>query len=330
MATFAKDFLSIDDISPLQIRALIECARQLKAERLSGYFPERLKHKSIVLLFDKSSTRTRCAFEVAAAEEGAHVTVLTNSHFGKKESIADTAQVLSRYYHGIQHRGNDLDDVYALAKSASVPVWNGLTDQNHPTQAIADVMTISEQVDKPYQAIKVVFVGDALCNTATSLMRACSKLGMHFYAYAPTSRHPDVAQQQSLAKTAQSHGGSIVFTDDKALAMIDADIVYTDVWFSMGEEDEMAARIKLLQPYQVNTALMTATENPRAKFMHCLPAFHDTQTQIGQTVAQQLGYDSLEVTDAVFQGPQSIVFDQAENRLHTIKAIMLATLQITV
>lgn len=323
-----RSLLTLQDFSSQEINYLLELSAKLKAKKKSKLLGTELQGKNIALIFAKPSTRTHCAFEVAAYDEGAQVTLLTNSHLGHKESIADTAKFLGRLYDGIQYRGFAHEEVELLAKHAGVPVWNGLTDQDHPTQALADLLTIQEHIKKPFKDIKVVYVGDARNNVATALLIACSKLGLHFTALAPkelqipenliTEITHDIQQTNSTARIEQS--------SDIASATLLADVIYTDVWVSMGEEEQFQQRIELLKPYQVNEAMLANTQNDHVIFMHCLPAFHNTETEIGFKVKQQFGLDSMEVTDQVFNSKHSVVFDQAENRLHTIKAVMIATL----
>ena len=320
-----RSFLTLLDYTPDEIRKLLDLAAQVKKEKKDGVFPERMKNRNVVLLFEKTSTRTRCAFEVAALDEGAHVTFLSNSQMGKKESLEDTAKVLGRFYDGIEFRGFKQETVEMLAKYSGVPVWNGLTDLYHPTQVLADLLTIMEHVKKPLSEVKFVFVGDARNNMGNSLMIGCAKMGMHFTALAPKTLFPSenlVKKMQELCKTT---GGTIELSDHTD-AVKGADIIYTDVWVSMGEEEHYPERIKLLSPYQVNSDLMKKTENPDVKFMHCLPSFHDLETSVGRSVYEQYGLKEMEVTDEVFRGKGSIVFDEAENRMHTIKAVMLATM----
>lgn len=321
-----RHFLTLKDFSPLEIQYLLDLSQDLKSKRHLGNHDKLLVGKDIVLLFEKASTRTRCAFEIAAKEEGANVTYLSDSHLGKKESIADTAMVLGRYYDGIEFRGFKQETIELLAKHAGIPVWNGLTDEDHPTQVLADLFTIREQVAKPLNKVKLVYIGDARNNMGNALLIGAAKMGLHFVAAAPASLFPNanlIAEMQEIAKNT---GAKLEFISDPQIAVKSADIIYTDVWASMGEEAKLAERIKLLQPYQVNQALLAATKNPDVKFMHCLPAFHDTNTEIGQQVFKQFGLTAMEVTDEVFQSTHSIVFDQAENRLHTIKAILVATI----
>lgn len=320
-----NSFLTLLDYTPDEIRALLDLAAQVKAEKKAGIFPERLKHKNIVLLFEKTSTRTRCAFETAGYDEGARVTFLSNSQMGKKESLEDTAKVLGRFYDGIEFRGFRQETVELLAKHSGVPVWNGLTDLYHPTQVLADLLTIREHVQKPLSDVHFVFVGDARNNMGNSLMIGCAKMGMHFTALAPKSLFPGEALTAKMRELCKTTGGSITLSDSID-AVRGADVIYTDVWVSMGEEDRYAERIRLLEPYRVDRAMMEATGNPDVKFMHCLPSFHDLETAVGRDVFETYGLKEMEVSDEVFRSDASIVFDEAENRMHTIKAVMLATM----
>lgn len=320
-----RHLLTLKDYTPDEIRGLIDFAAELKAKKAKGEIGELLRGKNIVLLFEKTSTRTRCAFEVAAFDEGANVTFLTNSQMGKKESIEDTAIVLGRFYDGIEFRGFQQETVEELAEHAGVPVWNGLTDRYHPTQILADMLTIQENFGE-LKGLRVAFVGDARNNVAHSLMIGCAKLGMHFVAVAPKELFPDselVAEMEELCKET---GGSVTLSEDIAAGVKDCDAVYTDVWVSMGEEDQMAKRIEELLLYQVNAAMLAATGKDETIFLHCLPAFHDENTSVGADVAAKFGISEMEVTDEVFRSPASKVFDEAENRMHTIKAVMCATL----
>lgn len=320
-----RNFLTLLDYTPDEIRALLKLAHQVKAEKKARIFPERLKNRNIVLLFEKTSTRTRCAFEVAANDEGAKVTFLSNSQMGKKESLEDTAKVLGRFYDGIEFRGFEQKTVELLAKHSGVPVWNGLTDLYHPTQVLADWMTIEEHVRKPLHEVRFCYVGDARNNMGNSLMIGCAKMGMQFVGIAPKSLFPSedlVNRMQELCKTT---GGSITLSDDIA-AVKGADVIYTDVWVSMGEEDQFAERIQLLSPYRVTMDMLRRTENPNVVFLHCLPSFHDLETAVGRSIYDRFGITEMEVTDEVFRSPHSVVFDEAENRMHTIKAVMLATM----
>lgn len=320
-----RSFLTLLDYTPDEIRKLLDLAAKVKEEKKNGVFPERLKHKNIVLLFEKTSTRTRCAFETAGYDEGARVTFLSNSQMGKKESLEDTAKVLGRFYDGIEFRGFRQETVELLAKHSGVPVWNGLTDLYHPTQVLADLLTIREHVQKPLSDVHFVFVGDARNNMGNSLMIGCAKMGMHFTALAPKSLFPGEALTAKMRELCKTTGGSITLSDSID-AVRGADVIYTDVWVSMGEEDRYAERIRLLEPYRVDRAMMEATGNPDVKFMHCLPSFHDLETAVGRDVFETYGLKEMEVSDEVFRSGASIVFDEAENRMHTIKAVMLATM----
>lgn len=320
-----RHFLTLLDFTPEEITGLLDFAAELKAKKKAGIRGDLLAGKNIVLLFEKTSTRTRCAFEVAAYDEGANVTFLTNSQMGKKESIEDTAKVLGRFYDGIEFRGFRQETVNALAEFSGVPVWNGLTDTYHPTQILADMLTIREHFGD-LKGRKLVFAGDARNNMGNSLMIGCAKLGMHFAAVAPESLHPDEKLVAQMRELCQKTGGSITITDNIETGVKDADVLYTDVWVSMGEEDQMAERIALLKDYQVNQAMVEATGNPDVIFLHCLPAFHDLETTIGADVYEKYGLDSMEVTDEVFRSERSLVFEEAENRMHTIKAVMCATI----
>jgi ornithine carbamoyltransferase len=278
------------------------------------------------LLFEKTSTRTRCSFEVGAYDEGARVTCLSNSQMIKKESIEDTAKVLGRYYDGIEFRGFKQDTVEILATYAGVPVWNGLTDLYHPTQILADFLTIKENIDKPLNKTKLVYVGDARNNMGNSLLIGAAKLGMDFTAIAPKELFPDEKLVQEMQIVAQETGSKIQFTEDIVEGVQNADAIYTDVWVSMGEEDKFEERINQLKPYQVNMEMINNSGNPDVIFLHCLPAFHDDKTVIGANIKKKFGLDAMEVTDEVFKSKYSKVFDEAENRMHTIKAVMVATI----
>ncbi len=321
-----RHLLTLKDFTPLEIRYLLDLSMDLKRKKRAGTHGEMLKGKNIVLLFEKTSTRTRCAFEVAAFDEGAQVTFLSNSQMGKKESIEDTAKVLGRYYDGIEFRGFKQETVADLARYAGVPVWNGLTDLYHPTQILADFMTIMEHVDKPLNQVKLVYVGDARNNMGNSLMIGAAKMGMHFVGVAPKELFPTEGLIAEMQEVANETGAKLEFTDNIDAGVKDADAIYTDVWVSMGEEDKFAERIKQLKPYQVNMEMMKKTNNPDVIFMHCLPSFHDTKTVIGKDISEKFGIESMEVSDEVFRSKHSVVFDEAENRMHTIKAVMVATI----
>ncbi|ADK83057.1 ornithine carbamoyltransferase [Sediminispirochaeta smaragdinae] len=321
-----RSLLTLKDYTPEEIRYLLDLSVDLKRKKRSGIRGNLLVGKNIVLLFEKASTRTRCAFEVAAFDEGAQVTFLTNSQMGKKESIEDTALVLGRFYDGIEFRGFKQETVELLARYSGVPVWNGLTDLYHPTQILADFMTIMEHVDKPLSKVKLVFVGDARNNMGNSLMLASAKMGMTFVAVAPKELHPSGEMVDYAASVAKETGAVISMTDNIAEGVKDADVIYTDVWVSMGEEAQFAERIKLLKPYQVDMKMMKSTGNPDTLFMHCLPSFHDLETSIGKEIHTKFGLAEMEVTNEVFRSKHSVVFDEAENRMHTIKAVMVATI----
>ena len=322
-----KDFLKLLDFTPEEIAYLLELAADLKAKKKAGIPHALCQGKNIALIFEKTSTRTRCAFEVAGHDLGMGVTYLdpTGSQIGKKESIADTARVLSRMFDGIEYRGFGQSIVEELAQYADVPVWNGLTNEFHPTQILADFLTIQEHCGG-LKGKKLVYMGDARYNMGNSLMVGCAKMGMHFVACAPEKYFPDAALIAECQAIAMETGATLEFQTDPAKAVQGADVVYTDVWVSMGEPVEVwKERIADLAPYQVNAQLM-AQVGEKTVFMHCLPAFHDHKTIVGKEMGEAFGRDAMEVTDEVFEGPQSIVFDEAENRMHTIKAVMAATL----
>ena len=322
-----QDFLKLLDLTPAEIGGLLELAAQLKAKKKNGE-PHRLcEGKNLALIFEKTSTRTRCAFEVAARDLGMGVTYLdpTGSQIGKKESVADTARVLSGMFDGIEYRGYGQAIVEELAAYASVPVFNGLTDEAHPTQILADFLTVQEHFGK-LQDIRFTYLGDARLNMGNSLMVGCAKMGLHFTAGAPKGYFPDPALIAACEKIAAETGATLRFCEDPAEAVRDAQVVYTDVWVSMGEPDAVwEERIAALSPYQVNETLM-AQAAPEAVFMHCLPAYHDKKTAIGKEKCEKFGRDAMEVSDGVFEGPQSVVFEEAENRMHTIKAVLAATI----
>ncbi len=322
-----RSFLKLLDFSPAEIRYLIDLSKNLKDLKRAGIPHDTLKGKNIVLLFEKTSTRTRCSFEVAAHDLGMGVTFLDpgSSQMGKKESIADTARVLGRMYDGIEYRGFSQELVEELAQYAGVPVWNGLTDEYHPTQMIADLLTIEEKLGR-LKGVNFVYMGDARNNMGNSLMVACAKMGLNFTACAPKELFPAEDLVAKCKEIAKESGATITLTEDVQAGTKNADVIYTDVWVSMGEPDEVwESRLKLLKPFQVNKAVMD-NANPEAIFMHCLPAFHDLKTEVGKTVGEKFGITEIEVTDEVFESKQSVVFDEAENRMHTIKAIMLATI----
>lgn len=322
-----KSFLKLLDFTPEEINGLIDYAIELKKQKKQGIPHKICDGKSIALIFEKTSTRTRCAFEVAAADLGMHPTYLdpTGSQIGKKESIADTARVLGRMYDGIEYRGFGQDIVEKLSEYAGVPVWNGLTNEFHPTQILADFMTIKEHFGS-LKNIKLVYMGDSRYNMGNSLMVGCAKMGMHFVACTNKKYFPDEKLVKECQEIAKQTGAVLEFIEDAAIATKNASVIYTDVWVSMGEPDEVwEERIKELMPYQVNSKIMK-NAGPQCKFMHCLPAFHDLNTTIGKTISEKFGIDCMEVTDEVFESEASIVFDEAENRMHTIKAVMAATL----
>ncbi len=322
-----KHFLKLLDFTPAEITELLDLAAKLKQMKKDGKEHRWCEGKSVALLFEKTSTRTRCAFEVAAYDLGMHPVYLDpkSSQMGKKESIPDTARVLGRMFDGIEYRGFAQEIVEELANYAGVPVWNGLTNEFHPTQILADFLTIREHFGK-LSGTKLVYLGDARYNMGNSLMVGCAKMGMHFVACAPESYYPDKKLIAACQAIAAETGAVLEFSADPMKAVQGADVLYTDVWVSMGEPDEVwAERIRDLTPYRVTQELMDLAE-PQCRFMHCLPAFHDLKTSIGQEIYEKFGIDCMEVTDQVFEGPRSIVFDEAENRMHTIKAVMAATL----
>lgn len=326
-----RHFLKLLDFTSEEIAYLLQLSAELKKTKKAGTELQRLKGKNIALIFEKTSTRTRCAFEVAAFDQGAHVTYLdpTGSQLGKKESIRDTARVLGRMYHGIEYRGFEQARVEELAKHAGVPVWNGLTNEFHPTQALADILTMQEHSEKPLKQTAFAYLGDGRNNVANSLLVGAAKMGMDCRVVAPKELHPSPELVKAALDIAKATDARISITDDVAQGVAGCDFLYTDVWVSMGEPDAVwADRIRLLKPYQVNRAVMQKTGNPKVKFLHCLPAFHDRQTEIGEAIFKKIGLEAMEVTDEVFESPASIVFDQAENRLHTIKAVMVATLGV--
>ncbi|ELY4158715.1 ornithine carbamoyltransferase [Cronobacter turicensis] len=330
-ALYQKSFLKLLDFTPAQIRMLLELSAKLKNDKKNGVEVQKLTGKNIALIFEKDSTRTRCSFEVAAYDQGARVTYLgpSGSQVGHKESIKDTARVLGRMYNGIQYRGFGQEIVETLAQFAGVPVWNGLTDEFHPTQLLADLLTMQEHLPgKAFNEMTLVYAGDARNNMGNSMLEAAALMGLDLRLVAPESCWPAaklVTECQALAKET---GGRITLTEDIAAGVKSADFIYTDVWVSMGEaKEKWAERIALLRPYQVNSQMLAQTGNPNVKFLHCLPAFHDDQTTLGKQMAQEYGLKGgMEVTDEVFESAHSIVFDQAENRMHTIKAVMVATL----
>ena len=324
-----RNFLKLLDYTPAEIRYLLDLARDLKAAKKAGQEEQHLKGKNIALIFEKTSTRTRCAFEVAAHDQGAHVTYLgpTGSQIGIKETMKDTARVLGRMYDGIEYRGFGQAIVEELAKYAGVPVWNGLTNEFHPTQILADLLTMEEHSTKPLNQIKFAYLGDARFNMGNSLLVGGAKMGMDVRIVAPKALQPSAELQAQCFAVARETGARITITDNVDEGVKGCDFVYTDIWVSMGEPDSVwKERIALLMPYQVNAKLMERTGNPACKFMHCLPSYHNRDTKAGEDVYQKFGLDGVEVTEEVFESPASIVFDEAENRMHTIKAVMVATL----
>jgi ornithine carbamoyltransferase len=324
-----RHFLTLRDFTPDEIRFLLKLSADLKAAKYAGTEVETLRGKEIALIFEKDSTRTRVGFEVAAHDQGATVTYLgpTGTHIGGKESVKDTARVLGRVYDAIEYRGFGQQIVQELADWAGVPVYNGLTDEFHPTQILADFLTMQEHAEKPLREVAYCFMGDAGNNMGDSLLIGGAKMAMDVRLCAPKSLWPSREIQEDASAIAKETGASIMITEDVGKAVAGVDFIYTDVWVSMGESKEKwAERIDLLKPYQVTAAVMAKSGNPRVRFMHCLPAFHNTQTQVGKEIQEKFGLDAMEVTDEVFESPASIVFDQAENRMHTIKAVLVATL----
>jgi ornithine carbamoyltransferase len=324
-----RNFLKLLDFTPKEIKFLLDLSADLKKAKYSGTEQQTLKGKNIALIFEKASTRTRCAFETAVYDQGGNVTYLgpSGSQIGQKESMKDTARVLGRMYDGIEYRGYGQEIVEELGKYAGVPVWNGLTDEFHPTQILADFLTMMEHSDKPLHEVKFAYLGDARNNMGNSLLIGAAKMGMDFRSIAPKEVQPEADLVKTAMEIAKETGAKITVTDNVKEGVKDCDFLYTDVWVSMGEPTEVwNKRIELLKPYQINKATMDATGNKNVKFMHCLPAFHNRETKLGEEIFQKFGLDGLEVTEDVFESEASIVFDEAENRLHTIKAIMVATL----
>ena len=323
-----RSFLTLMDFTPEEIRYILDLARDLKAKKRAGIRTEALRGKNIVLLFEKTSTRTRCSFEVACHDEGGHVTFLDakSSQMGKKESLEDTAKVLGRFFDGIEYRGYEQSVVEDLAKYSGVPVWNGLTDVDHPTQILADMLTIEEHIAKPLSKVKVIFCGDIRNNMSYAWMYGCAKMGMHYVAYGP-----DVLAQQldqdimKKVRTVADETGAVIEVSSDPACLKGADVIYTDIWASMGEEDQIEERVKLLSPYKVTMEMLEKTENPDVIFLHCLPSFHDFETDMAREQKEK-GLDIREVTDEVFRSRHSKVFDEAENRMHTIKAVIVATM----
>lgn len=321
-----RSFLTLKDYSKEEIRYLLDMAHRLKKAKKNGRVGTALKGKNVVLLFEKTSTRTRCAFEVATLDEGGHVTFLSNSQMGKKESLEDTAKVLGRMYDGIEFRGFEQKTVEDLAKYSGVPVWNGLTDVDHPTQTLADFMTIEEHLNKPLEEVKFVFTGDIRNNVCYGLMYGAMKMGMHFVCLGPKDLQIDPEVLAYCQQEAQKSGGKIEVLDNVDEAVKDADVIYTDIWVSMGEDEALyEPRVKMLSPYKVTIEMMKKTGKESTLFMHCLPSFHDFETEVAKAKYEQ-GIDIREVEDEVFRSSQSVVFDEAENRMHTIKAVMVATI----
>ncbi|CBZ04490.1 ornithine carbamoyltransferase [Clostridium botulinum] len=324
-----RNFLTLMDFTPKEINYFLDLARDLKRAKYTGTEVQRMKGKNIALIFEKASTRTRCAFEVGAKDQGAHVTYLgpTGSHIGKKESAADTARVLGRMYDGIEYRGFGQEIVETLAEYAGVPVWNGLTDEDHPTQILADFLTIREHFNKPLNEIKFAYVGDGANNMANALMIGAVKMGMDFRIVSPKEIPTDAALVGKCKEIAAETGAKVTITDNIEEGVKGCDVLYTDVWVSMGEPDSVwESKIKLLTPYRVDMNMIKMTGNPDAKFMHCLPAFHDEETAVGKEIKEKYGLSEMEVSHELFESKYSIVFDEAENRMHTIKAVMVATL----
>ncbi len=323
-----RSFLTLMDFTTEEIRYMLDLARDLKAKKRAGIRTEALRGKNIVLLFEKTSTRTRCSFEVACHDEGGHVTFLDakSSQMGKKESLEDTAKVLGRFFDGIEYRGYEQSVVEDLAKYSGVPVWNGLTDVDHPTQILADMLTIEEHIAKPLSKVKVIFCGDIRNNMSYAWMYGCAKMGMHYVAYGP-----DVLAQQldqdimKKVRTVADETGAVIEVSSDPSCLKGADVIYTDIWASMGEEDQIEERVKLLSPYKVTMEMLEKTENPDVIFLHCLPSFHDFETDMAREQKEK-GLDIREVTDEVFRSRHSKVFDEAENRMHTIKAVIVATM----
>lgn len=324
-----RNFLKLLDFSPKEIKFLLELSLELKKAKYAGTEQQRLKGKNIALIFEKDSTRTRCAFEVAALDQGAHITYLgpSGSQIGKKESMKDTARVLGRMYDGIEYRGYGQAIVEELGKFAGVPVWNGLTNEFHPTQILADFLTMMEHSDKPLHQVSFAYCGDAKNNMGNSLMVGAAKMGMDFRAVAPKQNWPNEELVATCREISKETGAKITLTESVEEGVKGVDFLYTDVWVSMGEPDHVwEERIKTMLPYQVNGNMLAKTGNPNVKFLHCLPAFHNRQTTIGEQIFQKFGIEAMEVNDEVFESSASLVFDEAENRLHTIKAVMVATL----
>lgn len=324
-----RNFLTLLDYNSKEVEFLLQLAADLKKAKYAGTEKPTLTGKNIALIFEKDSTRTRCSFEVAAYDQGAHVTYLgpTGTQMGKKETAKDTARVLGSMYDGIEYRGFSQRTVETLAQYAGVPVWNGLTDEDHPTQVLADFLTVHELTHKPYNQIHFTYIGDGRNNVANALMIGGATMGMTFHLVCPAELKPTPELQDKVQAIAAKTGAQIMITDDIAQGVRDSDVLYTDVWVSMGEPEKVwAERIRLLQPYQINQALLEQTHNPQVLVEHCLPSFHNAETKIGQAIQEKFGILEMEVTNEVFEGPHSVVFQEAENRMHTIKAVMVATL----
>ncbi|MBE0651463.1 MAG: ornithine carbamoyltransferase [Bacteroidales bacterium] len=324
-----RNFLKLLDFSPKEIKFMLDLAADLKKAKYNGTEQPKLKGKNIALIFEKASTRTRCAFETAAYDQGARVTYLgpSGTQIGKKESMKDTARVLGRMYDGIEYRGFGQKIVEELGKYAGVPVWNGLTNEFHPTQILADFLTMMEHSDKPLHQVSFAYCGDARNNMGNSLMVGAAKMGMDFRAVAPKAMWPEEALVKTCKEIAKETGATITLTESVDEGVKGVDFLYTDVWVSMGEPDEVwEERIKMMLPYQINMDMVKKTGNPKVKFLHCLPAFHNRETTVGEEIYQKFGIEAMEVTEEVFESEHSVVFDEAENRLHTIKAVMVATL----
>jgi len=324
-----RNFLKLLDFTPKEMKFMLDLAVDLKKAKCAGTEQQKLKRKNIALIFEKASTRTRCAFEAAAYDQGANITYLgpTGSQMGKKETMKDTARVLGRMYDGIEYRGSGQEIVEELGKYACVPVWNGLTNEFHPTQVMADFLTMTEYVDKPLHKVSFAYCGDARNNMGNSLMVGAAKMGMEFCAVAPRTYWPDEKLVETCREIAKETGATITLTESVDEGVKNVDFLYTDVWVSMGEPDKVwEERIKLMLPYQVNMEMIKKTGNPKVKFLHCLPSFHNSDTVIGKEIYEKYGLKAMEVTDEVFESEHSVVFDEAENRLHTIKSVMVATL----
>ncbi|KOF58166.1 MULTISPECIES: ornithine carbamoyltransferase [Clostridium] len=324
-----KSFLTLLDYSPEEIDYLLKLAKKLKEDKYNGCEKQYLKGKSVALIFEKDSTRTRCSFEISAYDQGAHPVYIgsVGSPIGKKESIKDSARVLGRMFDGIEYRGFEQENVEILAKYSGVPVWNGLTDTDHPTQTLANFLTIKENVNKPLNEVKLVYCGDGRNNVANALMIGAAKMGMNFVITAPKKLYPAKDLVEKCMDIAKETGANITITDNVDEAVLNADVLYNDIWVSMGEDDDIwKERLSILKPYQINMELIKKTKNPNVKFTHCLPSFHDLNTKDAQEVYDKFEIEPFEVTDEVFESEYSMVFDEAENRLHTIKAVMVATL----